>query len=388
MVKRLCKPLISDSFFLFGARGVGKSTFISQQFLGVAEGTCWTIDLLNDDQFERYLRRPSLIESDLEAFESKPEWVFIDEVQRLPELLNHVHRLIEKKKQKFILSGSSARKLKKLGSNLLAGRAFVNSLFPLTHLELGPNFSLERVLHWGSLPKILNATPEQGAAFLRSYIQVYMKEEILFEQWIRDLEPFHNFLEVGAQMNGKIVNFSKIAKEVGVDPKTLVNYYSILEDTYLGFFLPAFHQSVRKQQASHPKFYFFDLGVKRALERVLNDRFSPGSYAFGDAFEHFVIAEFYRLNQYFQKDFKLSFFRTKEGREIDLILSRSRKTYLIEIKSRDRVDFDEVKKFKLLAAEFSGAEAYYLSRDPTPTLEHGVRCLPWAQGLKEILAYD
>ena len=388
MIQRLCNPIKTDSFFLFGARGVGKSTFVTEQFLkDKKESSVWVIDLLHDDTFDRYLKRPALIEDDLKAFNKKPEWIFIDEIQKVPALLDHVHRLIENQKQKFILSGSSARKIKKIGSNLLAGRAFLNNMYPLTHLELANEFKLIDILHWGSLPKTVNSTGEQKAAFLRSYIQVYLKEEILIEQIIRELEPFRNFLEVAAQMNGKITNFTKIAREVGVDPKTVENYYSILEDTHIGFYLSSFHRSIRKQQILHPKFYFFDIGVKRALARLLNDQFSSGSFAFGDAFEHLVIAEFYRLNQYYNCDYRLSHFRTKEGKEIDLFLSRARKLILIEIKSSETVNEDDVKKFRQLGSEFKGAKLYFLSQDSQSTEINGVRCLPWQLGIKEILDY-
>jgi len=386
MIFRLSNPLNSDSFFLLGARGVGKSTFIMSQFLkNHNTSSAWLIDLLNDDTFDRYLKRPAQIEDDLKAFAQKPEWIFIDEIQKIPALLNHVHRLIENEKQKFILSGSSARKLKKIGSNLLAGRAFLNTMYPLTHLELKNDFNLLDVLHWGTLPKILNSTTEQKSAFLRSYVQVYIKEEILIEQVIRELEPFRNFLEISAQMNGKTTNFTKIAKEVNADPKTIENYYSVLEDTYIGFFLPSYHNSIRKQQIQHPKFYFFDIGVRRALSRSLNDTFTAGSFAYGDAFEHLVIAEFYRLNQYFNRDYKLSHFRTKEGQEIDLILSRSRKLILIEIKSSNKVNLESVTKFKKLGSEFKNAQLYFLSTDSQSSEIEGVRCLEWRQGLQEIL---
>lgn len=389
MIRRLSNPLNSDSFFIFGARGVGKSTFIQDQFFHeMKDSEIWQIDLLNDDVFDRYSRRPSLIESDYLELKKKPTWIFIDEVQKIPELLNHVHRMIEKNKQKFILTGSSARKLKIVGANLLAGRAFMNFMYPMTYLELANSFSLEEVLHWGSLPKIIDSTIEQKMSYLRAYVLTYIKEEVLLEHFIKNLEPFRDFLEVAAQMNGKVINFSKIGKEVGIDDKTIKNYYSILEDTLLGIFLPAFHKSIRKGQAQHPKFYFFDLGIKRAIERTFHDRFSAGSIAFGDAFEHLVVLEIFRLNSYLNKDFRLSFFRTKEGKEIDLILTRGRKTIAIEIKSKDKVDFDEVNKLNLIAKEVGATEVYYLSRDEISTNKNGVHCLPWQKGIESIFTIE
>lgn len=386
MIRRLLKPLKSDSFFIFGARGTGKSTFVQSQFLEPQAKDCWHLDLLNDDTFERYFRKPSLLESDYLALTKKPAWIFIDEVQKIPDLLNHVHRMIENNKQKFILSGSSARKLKTVGANLLAGRAFMNFLYPFTFLELKDQFSLEETLHWGSLPKVINSPDEQKMTYLRSYVLTYVKEEILLEHFIKNLEPFRNFLEIAAQMNGKIINYSKIARDAGSDDKTIKNYYSILEDTLLGFYLPGFHKSIRKGQSLHPKFYFFDIGVKRAIERSYHDRFSAGSVTFGDAFEHLVILECFRLNSYLNMDFRFSYFRTKEGQEIDLILSRSRKTIAIEIKSKDKIDFDEIKKFNTYANEIGATEKYYLSRDENPTQIEGVSCLPWKKGIEKIFS--
>ncbi len=387
MIRRLVNPLKSDSFFIFGSRGTGKSTFIKRQFFStLSADEIWQIDLLDDDIFERYSRKPSLLESDFIELKKKPEWIFIDEVQKIPKLLNHVHRMIENNKQKFILSGSSARKLKTVGANLLAGRAFLNFMYPLTFLELNDLFELNEVLHWGSLPKTVGIPNEQKMSYLRSYVLTYIKEEILLEHFIKNLEPFRDFLEVAAQMNGKIINYSKIASEVGVDDKTIKNYYSILEDTLIGIYLPAYHKSIRKGQSQHPKFYFFDLGVKRTIDRSFHDRFSSGSIAFGDAFEHLIFLEIYRLNSYLNKDFRISYFRTKEGKEIDLVLSRSRRTIAIEIKSKDKVDFEEVKKLKYIATEIKATEIYYLTRDEHSTNINGVHCLHWQEGIKTIFS--
>ncbi len=385
MIRRLIKPLKSNSFFLFGARGTGKSTWVEQQFLGSSE--CLRIDLLNADEEERFTRNPSLLEAILNESHSKPEWVFIDEVQKAPKLLDQVHRLIERKKQKFILTGSSARKLKRDGANLLAGRAYVNHLHPLTALELQEDWDLNRALNWGTLPQAWNITDAvERRAFLKSYVLTYLREEVMIEQLVRKLDPFRNFLEVSAQMNGKVLNYSKIAREVGVSDKTILGYYQVLEDTLLGFSLPAFHRSVRKSQAEHPKFYWFDSGVKRQLERSIESPLVPSTSAYGEAFEHFVILEITRRADYLGKDWKLSFFRTKEGNEIDLIISPNRKQeILVEIKSTTQVDPLEVKALERMSADFNSIGIYYLSLDPKPQRIGKVRCLPWLEGVREIL---
>jgi predicted AAA+ superfamily ATPase len=182
------------------------------------------------------MRQPKIIEEI--CLSKKYEWIIIDEVQRLPKLLNTVHRMIEKHQQKFALTGSSARKLKRGSANLLAGRAFVNHLYPLSYLEMGDSFELNSTLHWGSLPKVLNLkTNQEKKAYLRSYSLTYIKEEIQAEQIVRKLEPFREFLTVAAQMSGQILNFSSIAREVGAHVPTAQSYYEILEETYIGFIL-------------------------------------------------------------------------------------------------------------------------------------------------------
>ena len=226
------------------------------------------------------------------ALPASVEWILIDEVQRAPRLLDVVHRLIESTGKRFVLTGSSARKLRRGASNLLAGRAFVYNLYPLTVPELQDAFVLEDALHWGTLPRIYSlAGREEKNAYLRAYALTYLKEEIVAEQIIRRLDPFREFLEVAAQSNGTIINYANIARDVGADPKTVVSYFSVLEDTLVGFHLPAYHRSIRKQQRANPKFYYVDIGVKRSLERTLEVPLRTGTYEFGKAFAHFVITQ-------------------------------------------------------------------------------------------------
>ncbi len=386
MIHRLVNPSKNSSFFLFGARGTGKSTFLESQFLPKLEGNFLYYDLLDDDTEERLARNPSLIETDLMTNGKKPKWIIIDEVQKIPRLLDVVHSMIEKTKTKFVLSGSSARKLKTQGANLLGGRAFEYRLFPLTFTELGSQFELDSSLNLGMLPSIFKFSEKSDKIkYLKSYISNYLKLEIQMEQVVRKLDPFRLFLEVAAQMNGKPLNFTKIGNEVGVDTKTIMNYYHILEDTYLGFILPAYHTSLRKSILQIPKFYFFDTGVKRALERSLHSDAVPQTSYYEELFEHFIINEFNKLNTYLEKDYSLSYFMTKEGAEVDLVLSRGKKEVIfIEIKSAPSVDEKEVRK---LAKLVSGTKisAFYLSQDPVSQKIEGIQCLPWAVGIKEIL---
>lgn len=387
MIQRFIKPSKLNSFFLFGARGTGKSTFIKQQFLqGIPPEEIITLDLLLPETEDNFARNPQRLKGEILAHqEIKPlQWVFIDEVQKVPRLLDVVHHLIEEEKIKFILTGSSARKLKRGSANLLAGRAFIYSLYPFTAVELGAAFDLTHALHWGTLPKMTQMEQDTDkAAYLRAYALTYLKEEIQVEQVVRRLEPFRSFLEVAAQCNGTILNFNSIARDVGVDHKTIQSYFQILEDTHLGFLLPGYEKSVRKAQAIHPKFYFFDTGIKRALEKTLDVLLTPKTYAFGAAFEHWVILEIFRLNSILMRDFKPAYFRSRET-EIDLILSKPKKEILIEIKSNHVVDPLKVKKFATLAKDFPEAKTYWLSLDKTPQKIEGVHCLHWQEGLKEI----
>ncbi|OGQ06725.1 MAG: hypothetical protein A3G32_05740 [Deltaproteobacteria bacterium RIFCSPLOWO2_12_FULL_40_28] len=384
MFHRILNPLKSNSFFIFGARGTGKSTWIKNQF---DAQDVFFIDLLKPEIEDLYRRTPQLLEKQILSMESKPNWVVLDEVQRLPKLLNLVHSLIESHGIKFILTGSSARKLKRGHGNLLAGRAYVYHLYPLTSIEMGESFHLESCLLWGSLPKILSLNShEEKSAYLNAYALTYLREEIQIEQVVRKLDPFRDFLEIAALMSGCIINYNKIAKDVGCDIKTVQSYYQILEDTWLGFYLPAFHRSVRKSQRLHPKFYFFDLGVKRALERSLDTQLHPSTSAYGDFFESWVILEFFRWNEYYQKNYKLSYFQTHQGGEIDLILSKPKQPpILVEIKSSQKIDEIEVNKLATRGKDFKTPHLYYLSQSEQTIKHAGVICCPWMTGLKKIL---
>lgn len=373
MVKRLSNPLKSNSFFMFGARGTGKSTLI-RHLLGAE---IYEINLLDEETFDRFLTDQKLLENIVKS--KKTDWVFIDEIQRLPKLLNSVHKLIEETGQKFALTGSSARKLKRGSANLLAGRAFLNELYPFTYLEIQNEFNLENTLHWGSLPKVYNSVlAEDKKAYLRSYALTYIKEEIIAEQLVRNLEPFREFLTVAAQCSGTVINYSTIAREVGVQAQTVQTYFQILEETFVGFLLPHFHRSIRKSQIEAPKFYFFDNGVMKSLESSLDSAPVQGTSVYGNLFESFFIQEVFRLNRYFEKDFRLSYFRTKHGAEIDLILTKAKKTILIEIKSSQKIDQIKVNSFARLASDFGKeSKAFYVSQDDNELEIENIKCQNW-----------
>ncbi|MEK7790598.1 MAG: DUF4143 domain-containing protein, partial [Deltaproteobacteria bacterium] len=221
--------------------------------------------------------------------------------------------------------------------------------------------------------------------YLTSYAQTYLKEEIWAEHIIRKLDPFRRFLEIAAQANGEIINFTNIARDVGSDTKTVQSYFQILEDTLIGFMLEPHHRSIRKQQRTNPKFYFFDTGIQRALARQLPVKLLPNTYAFGKAFEHFLIIEIDRLNQYFKKDYRLSYLRTKDNAEINLIIERpGEPTALIEIKSNDHIDERDSRTLERFLKDFKNAEAFIFSRDPHKKKIGNILAIPWREGLKEL----
>lgn len=365
------------SFFLFGARQTGKSTLLRQWF---PESDVYTVDLLDPETEDELNRRPGLLEERIRGLAAPPSWVILDEIQRAPRLLDIVHQLTEKTGQRFAMTGSSARKLRRGSANLLAGRAQMHSLHPLTQLELGKDFVLEQALAWGTLPRVPTLESDSDKReFLRAYALTYLKEEIAAEQLVRNLTPFRNFLEIAAQCNGTILNYARISREVGVETKTVQSYFTLLEDTLVGFFLPAFHESVRKQQNQNPKFYFFDLGVKRALEHSLEGGITPSTYGFGNAFEHFILLELIRLSDYRRRDWKFSYLRTNHGVEIDCIIDRpGEPRVLLEIKSKEKVDETDLRALEKMAADFRGpVQAICVSREAKARRVGKVLCLPW-----------
>ena len=380
MFSRLRRFSTHHSFFLFGPRGTGKSTLLKERF---NEKQCLWLDLLDSHVEDRFLRNPGELYPIVKALPSEIPYVVIDEIQKVPPLLDEVHRLIEETGRTFILTGSSARKLKHGGANLLAGRAFVYHLHALSSFEIKEKFDLEQALHWGTLPKIFSLKESiDKESFLRSYADTYLKEEIWNEQVIRKLPPFRKFLEVAAQSNGKIINYANISRDVGVDEKTIKEYFCILEDTMIGFFLEPFANSFRKRLVEKPKFYFFDPGVVRCLSRRLSVPLLPKTYAYGEAFEHFILLEFIRLASYFQPDYRFSFIRTTGDAEVDLVVERPGKPVLcIEIKSSDTIHEMDISSFSKLTKDIPDSEALVLSQDRFVKKFDHVTCRPWQEGL-------
>lgn len=386
MLTRLIKIKKNHSLMIFGARGTGKSTLLKQTFN--TKNTLW-IDLLDPSQEERFARDPEELKAIVNALPSSMTHIVIDEIQKNPKLLDVAHSLIENTNKHFALSGSSARKLKQAGVNLLAGRAFIYHLYPFSYLELGNAFHLDDALRFGLLPKVTQLVAEdEKTLFLQAYTYTYLKEEVWGEQLIRKLDPFRRFLEVSAQCNGKILNYANIARDVGVDDKTIKDYFSILEDTLIGFMLEPFHHSFRKRLSLKPKFYYFDLGVARALSRQLSIPLTPRTSAYGDAFEHFIILECFKLAAYFKPEFRFSYIKTKDDAEVDLVIERPGKSILfIEIKSSNNVRENDLHGLIKISKDFTNCEALCLSNDALAKKYHQVTVLPWRDGLRQIYEF-
>lgn len=383
MFHRLANLSKSQSFFLFGARGTGKSELLKSHF---SKSESIYIDLLDPELALRLSAYPNDLLGMIEGFEGEKKWVIIDEIQKAPQLLEIVHKKISEKSFHFALTGSSARKLRRGSSNLLAGRAVLFNLFPLTHLELKDDFNLQDVLTFGSLPELYSLNSEvDKKRFLKSYAQTYLKEEIIEEQIVRNLPPFKRFLDIVCTYDTEIINFTNIARDISTDPKTVMRYYEILEDTLLGFYLPSYDTSIRKQQKKSKKFYFFDTGIVRVLSQKIDTPVLEKTYEYGKLFENFIINEINRILSYQELQYNLSFLRISETQEIDLIIQKSGvPSYICEIKSSSSVDERSARTLNLLEKDFKNVKALVISNDPEEKKFGKVRALHWKQAILEI----
>jgi len=359
------------SFFLFGPRLTGKSTWLKQNL----PEALW-IDLLNESNYQLYLSQPSKLESELayHARKKSPSFVVIDEIQRIPTLLNTVHEAIEKWGLRFALSGSSARKLKRGGANLLAGRAQELHLFPLTSLELSNTFDLKQSIKFGTLPYVYLSDNELKKQTLRSYVSTYLREEVQAEGFVRNLPAFSKVLQLASECIAQEINFSSISRETGITSKTIRDYFHILEDTLIAYLLPPFTKSIRKQLAGSPKFYFFDNGVTNALREHLND--DPTGEIMGALFEQFIINQTRSLLSYQQFEGNLSFWKVRGGNELDLVISKGSRPILgVEIKSSPKPNSKDLAGIRSFQEEFPKVECILVSRTERSFLLEKTACL-------------
>ncbi len=338
MILRLLKLPKKQHFFLFGPRQTGKTTLIRNTF---SANELFELNLLETNTYTQLKAHPSILNSEIKALKSGITHVFVDEVQKIPELLDEIQILIDEKiPQKFIISGSSARKLKRGQANLLGGRAWKEVLFPLTLDELPNNYSLEQILSRGTLiPNVLAEDNYEAERNLRAYSEIYLNEEIIAESVTRNLGAFIRFLKIAAQSNGEQLNFANIARDVSMSAPTVKDYFTILEETLIGTFLSSFSFSERKKFKVSPKFYFFDTGVLRALQGQLTAELSPQTFAYGNYFETWIINQVHIISSYYRKDFKLSFLRTANDVEVDLVIETPNGQIIgVEIKTKQAPD--------------------------------------------------
>lgn len=361
--------LKKKSFFLFGPRATGKSTLIHDSF---HPDEIIFINLLRSDYYLMFNNSPYSLEEVI--FETPNcKLVIIDEIQRVPELLNEVHRLIEEFNFTFLLTGSSARTLKKQGVNLLAGRAWQAHLFPLTSYEI-PSFDLNRYLLYGGLPSIyLSDYPEEE---LNAYVHTYLKEEIQAESLIRKIPAFTRFLQVAALSSGKMLNFSEIASDTGSPVSSIREYYNILEDTFIGFMVPGWTKSIKRKAIAKAKFYLFDLGVRNTLAQIAE--IPEKTDIFGQTFEHFIALEIRAWIDYCRLNKQLSYWCSKHGAEVDFIIGDD---IAIEVKTTNKIQDKHLKNLNFLSEEGICKKYFIISFDNINRKKGNIRIIHWQKFL-------
>lgn len=374
--RRLQPP--ADSFFLFGARGTGKTTWL-RKHLGDAS---W-YDLLQSSENLRFNRDPGLLAAECAAL-PQGSWVVIDEVQRAPALLDEVQHLMESNRLRFALSGSSARKLRRGGANLLAGRAELRHMFPLVSAEVRDERALDDRLVQGMLP--LAITRSRTAAFLRSYCEVYLKEEIQAEALVRQIGPFHRFLEVAARMNAQTVNVAGIARDAGIARQTATDFFSILMDTLLATWLPAWKLKRAVKQIAHPKLFLFDTGVARQLAGTAHLPMHPEER--GPLLETWLLHEMRAYLHYHDRIDHIAYWRTHGGKEVDFVIETAAGIVAIEVKSGDRWDRRFAAGMHALREHLPGGtmRMFGVFAGPRAQVVDDVRVLPWQRFVEDLWA--
>ena len=366
-----------ETCFFWGSRQTGKSTLLKTLF-----PQAMYYDLLLSTEYQRLLREPKLIREECLAAgldaNSQHDPIIIDEIQKLPALLDEVHWLMENKDLRFILCGSSARKLRRGQANLLGGRAIRYELYPLVFPEI-PDFSLIKALNSGLIPRHYDS--DKPGRLIQSYVGDYIKEEIVAEALTRNIPAFSRFLEVAALSNGEILNYTNIARECGVTSPTVKEYFQILEDTLIGLQLPAFQKRRKRRLVYSPKFYFFDLSPVIYLTR--RGRVVPGSELFGRAFEHYIWMEIRAHSSYSELFYPISYWRTTSGFEVDFILGDHE--IAIEVKAAELANAAHLKGLRRFKEEYKAQRGILVSLDPKPRkTEDQIEILPWQIFLKRL----
>lgn len=367
-------PLESrTSIFLFGPRGTGKTSWLKAHIPDALY-----IDLLKFTDYSRLTANPTELEN-LIPF-SYRGWIIIDEVQRVPELLNEVHRLIEEKKYRFILTGSSARSLKRKGVNLLAGRAFKYFMHPLTVQELGSDFNLSHALRYGLLPTAV--THENPQQYLENYVQTYLREEVLQEGLTRNIGSFTRFLEVASFSQGNVITMTDIARELGLTRFTVTNYFAILEDLLLSTRIAPFTHRAKRKMIAHEKFYYFDTGVYRTVRPLFS--LDKQEEVDGAALETLFLQSAKAINDYLGLGYKIYFWRTAQGQEIDFILHGPGGLFAFEIKRTAHVSSKMLRSLKSFSEEYPDAKLYILHLGDHKEYYGPITAIPFEKALREL----
>ena len=373
MYSRLLKIPRNKSFFLFGPRGTGKTTWVKAAFPKAVY-----LDLLEAELFNDLLANPQRLENFIPK--NFDDWIIIDEIQKVPELLNEIQRLIEKYKYRFVLTGSSARKLRKGGQNLLAGRALTYFMHPLTAIESGDDFDLDFSLKYGQLPSIYQE--EDPKKYLESYVKTYLQQEIQQEGLTRNLGAFSRFLETASFSQGSILNISEIAREAAIERKVVENYFSILEDLLIGYKLPVFSKKAKRRMISHSKFYFFDVGVYRTV-RPMGPLDMPEMVE-GAACESLFLQELKAVNDYLDFGYKLYYYRTATGIEVDFIIYGEKGIKAFEIKRTAKISRSALKGLKIFIGDYPSAKGYLIYAGKRRMREGEIEIIPIKEALKKL----
>jgi len=371
--KQLFSGSERESLFLWGTRQTGKSTLLKTLF----PDALW-FDLLISSDYKRLSAKPDILrETVLANLNTTP--VIIDEIQRIPDLLNEVHWLISNYGVRFILSGSSPRKILRSGANLLGGRALRYELYPLVSAEI-PDFDLIRAINNGLLPRHYDAVNAQR--MISAYIGNYLRDEIVAEARLRDAGTFARFLEAAAFTNGEMVNYTNIASDCGVSVPTVKEYFQIMEDTLIGRYLPSFQKRPKRRVITAPKFYLFDVGIANNL--LGRGRIEQGTELFGKAFEHFIYQEIYAHSRYSEKEYPIYYWRTASQLEIDFVLGDHE--VAIEVKATEQSTERHLRGLKAFTEEYTVKKVILISNDPLPRLVGNILILPWKIFLERLWA--
>lgn len=369
--KQLLLDSENESLFLWGARQTGKSTLLKKLY----PDALW-FDLLLADVYQRLVNNPAIIRETVLANPEKTT-IIIDEIQRIPELLNEIHWLITHTKTQFIMSGSSARKILRSGANLLGGRALRYELFPLISQEI-PDFDLLKALNNGLLPRHYLATNPKK--MISAYVGNYLRDEIIGEAKIRNATVFSQFLEAAAFSNGEMVNYTNIAAECGVSSPTIKEYFQIIQDTLVGRFVPAYQKKPKRRVITAPKFYFFDVGIVNFL--LKRGKIEMGTEVFGNAFEHFIYQEVYAHSSYSGLDYEISYWRTASQIEIDFVLGKHE--VAIEVKASNNINSRHLKGLKSFMEEYKVNHAILICNEELPRKQGDIWILPWQVFLEKL----